>query len=87
MLREAHRGRQPAGRSSVDVLKNAPRRPRTHRTSALDELRQADSVAGLCHRAQEDLEVLGEDLMEYGVEIDTPNMVGTMSPDRCRPRV
>jgi hypothetical protein len=34
---------------------------------ALDELRQARSVAGLCHRAQEGLQVLGDDLMEHGV--------------------
>ncbi len=34
---------------------------------ALDELRQARPVAGLRHRAQEDLQVLGDDLMEHGV--------------------
>jgi len=34
---------------------------------ALDELRQARAVAGLCHRAQEDLQVLGDDLVEHGV--------------------
>jgi len=34
---------------------------------ALDELRQARAVAGLRHRAQEDLQVLGDDLMEHGV--------------------
>ncbi len=34
---------------------------------ALDELRQARAVAGLRHRAQEDLQVLGDDLVEHGV--------------------
>ncbi len=34
---------------------------------ALDELRQARAVAGRRHRAQEDLEVLGDDLVEHGV--------------------
>jgi hypothetical protein len=34
---------------------------------ALDELRQARAVAGCRHRAQEDLEVLGDDLVEHGV--------------------
>ena len=34
---------------------------------ALDELRQTGSVAGLRHRAQEGLQVLGDDLMEHGV--------------------
>ena len=34
---------------------------------ALDELRQARAVAGLRHRAQEGLQVLGDDLVEHGV--------------------
>jgi hypothetical protein len=34
---------------------------------ALDELRQALAVTGRRHRAQEDLEVLGDDLVEHGV--------------------
>jgi hypothetical protein len=34
---------------------------------ALDELRQARSVAGLRHRLQEGLQVAGDDLMEHGV--------------------
>ena len=34
---------------------------------ALDELRQARPAAGLCHRLQEGLQVLGDDLMEHGV--------------------
>jgi hypothetical protein len=34
---------------------------------ALDELRQARSVASLRHRAQEGLQVFGDDLMEHGV--------------------
>jgi hypothetical protein len=34
---------------------------------ALDELRQARAVARLCPRAQEDLQVLGDDLVEHGV--------------------
>ena len=34
---------------------------------ALDELRQAGSVAGLRHRVQEGLQVEGDDLMEHGV--------------------
>jgi hypothetical protein len=34
---------------------------------ALDELRQAGSVAGLRRRTQEGLQVLGDDLMEHGV--------------------
>jgi hypothetical protein len=34
---------------------------------ALDELRQARVVAGLRQRAQEDLQVLGDDLVEHGV--------------------
>ena len=34
---------------------------------ALDELRQARPVAGLRHRAQEGLQVCGDDLMEHGV--------------------
>ena len=34
---------------------------------ALDELRQARAVAGLRHRAQEDLQVPGDDLVEHGV--------------------
>jgi len=34
---------------------------------ALDELRQARAVAGLRHRAQEGLQVLGNDLVEHGV--------------------
>jgi hypothetical protein len=33
----------------------------------LDELRQARAVAGRRHRAQEHLQVLGDDLMEHGV--------------------
>ena len=33
----------------------------------LDELRQARPVAGLRHRAQEGLQVCGDDLMEHGV--------------------
>jgi hypothetical protein len=33
---------------------------------ALDELREACPVAGLRHRAQEGLQVLGDDLMEHG---------------------
>ena len=34
---------------------------------ALDELRQARAVAGRRHRAQEGLQMLGDDLMEHGV--------------------
>jgi hypothetical protein len=34
---------------------------------ALDELRQARAVAGLRHRAQKGLQVLGDDLMQHGV--------------------
>jgi len=34
---------------------------------ALDELRQARAVAGRRHRAQEGLQVLGDDLVEHGV--------------------
>jgi len=34
---------------------------------ALHELRQARAVAGRRHRAQEDLQVLGDDLVEHGV--------------------
>jgi len=34
---------------------------------ALDELREAGSVAGLRRRTQEGLQVLGDDLMEHGV--------------------
>jgi len=34
---------------------------------ALDELRQAGAGAGLRHRAQEGLQVQGDDLMEHGV--------------------
>jgi hypothetical protein len=34
---------------------------------ALDELRETYSVAGLRHRAQEGLQVLGDHLMEHGV--------------------
>jgi len=34
---------------------------------ALDELRQARAVAGLRHRAQEGLQVLGDDLVEHAV--------------------
>jgi hypothetical protein len=34
---------------------------------ALDELREAGSVAGRRHRLQEGLQVLGDDLMEHGV--------------------
>jgi hypothetical protein len=34
---------------------------------ALDELREACSVADLRHRAKEGLQVLGDDLMEHGV--------------------
>ena len=34
---------------------------------ALDELREARAVASLRHRAQEGLQALGDDLMEYGV--------------------
>src|SRR5215470_16884346 len=34
---------------------------------AFDELRQARAVAGLRHRAQEGLQVLGDDLVEHGV--------------------
>jgi len=34
---------------------------------ALDELREADTVAGLDRRAQERVQVLGDDLMEHGV--------------------
>jgi hypothetical protein len=34
---------------------------------ALDELRQARAVAGRRHRAQEDLELLGDDLVKHGV--------------------
>jgi hypothetical protein len=34
---------------------------------ALDELRQARAVARLRHRAQEGLQVLGDDLVEHGV--------------------
>ena len=34
---------------------------------ALDELRQPRAVAGLRHRAQEGLQVLGDHLMEHGV--------------------
>ena len=33
----------------------------------LDEVRQAGPLAGLHRRAQEGLEVLGDDLMEHGV--------------------
>ena len=33
----------------------------------LDELRHARAGAGLRHRAQEDLQVLGDDLVEHGV--------------------
>ena len=34
---------------------------------ALDELRQARAVASLRHRAQESLQVFGDDLVEHGV--------------------
>jgi len=34
---------------------------------ALDELRQARAVAGLRHRRQEGLQVLGDDLVKHGV--------------------
>ena len=34
---------------------------------ALDELRQARAVTGLDRRAQEDLQMLGDDLVEHGV--------------------
>jgi hypothetical protein len=34
---------------------------------ALDELRQARAVAGLRHRAQKGLQMLGDDLVEHGV--------------------
>ncbi len=34
---------------------------------ALDELRQARAVAGLRHRAQEGLQMFGDDLVEHGV--------------------
>src|SRR6266436_2491058 len=34
---------------------------------ALDELRQARAVAGFRHRVQEDLQVLGDDVVEHGV--------------------
>ncbi len=34
---------------------------------ALDELRQARAVAGLRHRAQEGLQMRGDDLVEHGV--------------------
>jgi hypothetical protein len=34
---------------------------------ALDELRQGRAVAGFRHRAQERLQVLGDDLVEHGV--------------------
>jgi hypothetical protein len=37
------------------------------RELALDELREARAVAGRRHRAQEDLQVLGDDLVEHGV--------------------
>jgi len=34
---------------------------------ALDELRQARAVAGLRHRAQEGVQMLGDHLVEHGV--------------------
>ena len=50
---------------------------------ALDELRQARAVAGLCHRAQEDLQVLGDDLVERGV-LGVAGQVGARRrPTQC----
>jgi hypothetical protein len=47
---------------------------------ALDELRQALSVAGLRHRAQEGLQVLGDDLMKHGVLASRGRYTGATHP-------
>jgi hypothetical protein len=53
-LKTRHTGLEHAARQELTEL-------------ALDELREACPVAGLRHRAQEGLQVLGDDLMEHGV--------------------
>ena len=71
--------RPPFARERYQMLAHAALAPKPRHTLfehaarqklpelALDELRQARAVAGLHHRAQEDLQVLGDDLVEHGV--------------------
>jgi hypothetical protein len=48
----------------------------------LDELWQARAVAGRRHRAQEDLQVLGDDLVEHGV-LGVPGPVDRSLEGHC----